>query len=517
MTEPILAQYTIRSKQEYIFKTNRLVEIVGASAIIADTFDCLFQCARDEGIVCEQTDIPFQRAEVSRRFQEGTLDMVELFSGGGNDTVLYRNRDVCRRVNAAYTRRILEKFPGLLPMYVGVPARLDALGDYRADYDRLMAEANREKSRMCPGRGYEALPFSKMDRTTFQPFSAVSYRGGDRTELSAESIAKRKVGQADKKKTRDESRFLDDLTTERGKESLLAIVHADGNNMGVKIQRKLKDKTDYDYCVNAMRQFTGEINRVFQKGWDNLEACRQELCRSDPKARDSAFVVREIVSDGDDATFICNARYAKQLTEAYLKGVSSYRSDAGESYSACAGICIFHSHYPFARAYALAEQACTSAKGPVHKSAAGGGIPKEQGWLDYHYIHSGVGGDLEELREIHQTDKHMLRPWWVCGERNKSEERRLERLQDLADILTEYEVSRSNLKTLGAVYEADTERGEKALLEWERICYHSRGKRLKLDLSAKMKALYQNPVQMLKALYDLSEVYDLWYGKGAAK
>lgn len=29
----VLAQYTIRSKQEYIFRTNRMVEIAGASRI----------------------------------------------------------------------------------------------------------------------------------------------------------------------------------------------------------------------------------------------------------------------------------------------------------------------------------------------------------------------------------------------------------------------------------------------------------------------------------------------------
>ena len=37
------------------------------------------------------------------------------------------------------------------------------------------------------------------------------------------------------------------------------------------------------------------------------------------------------------------------------------------------------------------------------------------------------------------------------------------------------------------------------------------------DLRAKMRELYSDPVRMLKALYDLSEVYDLWYGRGDAE
>lgn len=33
----VLAQYTIRSKQEYIFRTNRMVEIAGASENISQS------------------------------------------------------------------------------------------------------------------------------------------------------------------------------------------------------------------------------------------------------------------------------------------------------------------------------------------------------------------------------------------------------------------------------------------------------------------------------------------------
>ena len=52
----ILAQYTIRSKQDYIFKTNRVLEIVGASKIIEGIWDDLFGCAVDLGLKTEKTD-----------------------------------------------------------------------------------------------------------------------------------------------------------------------------------------------------------------------------------------------------------------------------------------------------------------------------------------------------------------------------------------------------------------------------------------------------------------------------
>ena len=521
MTQPILAQYTVRSKQEYIFRSNRLQEIVGASAMISQSFDLLFSCAERLGIKTERGGGAFRMEETLRKFREGELDMVDLFVGGGNDTVLFRDRDVCRRVNEAFTFAVLKDRPGMIPMYAGVPIQPDEGGayNYREDYAALVRAAEAEKKRMVPGRGRYAVPFARTDRTNFQPQSIRVNIGGSEMWLSDEACAKRTFSR------RDDVRFLDELVTQRGEESLLAIVHADGNNMGVKIQHKLGGATDYDVCVTAMRQFTANISNVFTKaGRDALERRGAELAELErkkerPKLDDSAFQVRWIVSDGDDATFICNAALAKELTDAYLRGVSEYRTedDSEEVYSSCAGICIFHSHYPFARAYALAEQACDSAKAPVHKTAAARGsapgAPIEQAWLDFHYIHSGVGGDLDELRELHQTGRRMARPWFVCGQSTKeSGAKSVEKLDRLARILVGHKVSRSNIKTLGAIYEEDPAQGQ---LEWERICYHNRQQGAGL-LQEEAESLFsESHEELMKALYDLSEVYDLWYGKEA--
>ena len=511
---PVLAQYSVRSKQAYIFATNRLLEVVGASAIIAETFDLLFDCAMEEaGSETERvrrsrdrdgTFCLFCLNDVRKNFSGSAWDMVELFTGGGNCTVLYRNMEICRRINARYTLRVLKEFPGLLPMYVGVPVDLDSeKPDYRADYQRLMAESDSVKSRMLPGRGYAAVPFALMDRTTFQPISQRRRTGEGERELSAESAVKRDAGRRDAKNDPD-VRFLDSMITQRGRESLLAIVHADGNNMGRKIQKKLGAETDYDFCVNAIRGFTGNIDAAFKDaGRAAVERQRKAMPGLHPKARKEAFALRWIVSDGDDATFICNARYAAEYTRAYLQGVAEYHSekDPGEHYSSCAGICIFHSHYPFAKAYALAEQACDNAKKPVHETLA------EECWLDFHFIRGGAGGDLDELRELHRTGKCMARPWRVAPEDGNGV-RDIGRLDALAGLLREAKLSRTNIKTLGAVYESDGEQGK---LEWDRICYRSPG------LRAKAQALFpgEDAANVLNPLYDLSEIWDLWYrGEG---
>ena len=56
----ILAQYTIRSKQEYIFRSNRLLDIVGGTEMIRDAFDWVFAAAEQEGVTCQPADVLFK-------------------------------------------------------------------------------------------------------------------------------------------------------------------------------------------------------------------------------------------------------------------------------------------------------------------------------------------------------------------------------------------------------------------------------------------------------------------------
>ena len=551
MDKPVLAQYSIRSKQAYVFKTNHMQEIIGASSIIEDTFNFLFQSAQESPVPLKvqrikdgNKEIRFELADVLKNFSDRSLDMVELFIGGGNDTVLYRNRECFVRANQHYTRNVLEQYPGLLPFCVGVEVSFDDSpeGDYERDYQKLMAEADRQKNRMLVGRGYLSLPFSQMDRTTFTPISRLMYYRSDKgmVELTEEAAVKRERQMERRNKNlliEAESRYLDDLVTEKGEESLLAIIHVDGNNMGMKIQQRLDYEHSgrgYDRCIRIMRDFTEEIDKVFQE--DGKDALDNELKSASEEARiarakgekalpEEAFSIKYLVRAGDDFTFICNARLALRLTRAYLAGVSSSKKG---KYSSCAGICIFHSHYPFAQAYALAEQACDNAKKTVHDSAAkNSSQPLEQCWLDFHYLRSGTGGDLKEIRQQHRTDQAMMRPYLVCGytldgkklqEKSiKEESKYIGKLDQLYQYLRDFDVSRSKLKMLGAMCEVDF---HEALLTWDDVCSHTPavaaadGRKKTLTLKNEANKLFSGNEELLRTVYDLSEIYDIWYRGG---
>ena len=515
MSKSILAQYTIRSKQDYIFRTNRIVEIMGASVNISKAWKVLFEEAKNCGKIVEQNgNTAFSLEDTERKFKQKEVQMVELFCGGGNETVLFDSLETYREVNQAFSYRIMKDYPGMIPM----SEYWEVSGDYKEDYKKLMTRTEARKNVMAPGRNEFILPFSMMDRDTFQPYTDVIKIEGNEKRMTAEGLAKRMAGI----RVRDNDpsvKLLDDMVTKKEEEGLLAVVHADGNNMGRKIMDMLGKETSCDVCVEKMRKFTEETKRAFvDKGLEALHKCREDLKRkySKKNLKDTAFAFREVIADGDDMTFICNARFVMEYVKAYLEAVyhyqSRHRSEWG--YSSCAGICIFHSHYPFARAYSLAEQCCDDgAKAMVHKTDINGNAKAEvveECWVDYHYIHSGIGGNLMAIRHNGGTEDRIARPWRVCGQ--GSLPRDYNQLEKLAVILKEHKVARNNVKEIGSAWEYSKEDGYKEL---SRICAHAENLEDE-RLEDRLRALFPEGEELdreklLKALYDLSEIYDLWF------
>ena len=488
MIKPILVHYTIRSKQAFIFRTNMLAEIRGGSKLIANAWNELFDAAEKAGLKVKRLDDnDFSFPDTPEKaFENEDYDMIDLFRGGGNDTVLFRNEECMKKANAAFTRRVFEYAPGMIPLCVGV----ETTENYRKDWDNLMDAVEREKNRMQPGRSTAMMPFSMMDRKTFQPIE--DWTG--ETERSAEQ--RKKKEEAMKENVAESERGFSKLIESKEK-SLLAVIHADGNNMGKKIITLLGNRQGYSECVELMRKFTKVTDAVFTgpKAKANIEA------------HDMPFSY--IIDDGDDLTIVCEAKNAEIIASSYLRYVSEQEGvfDGAKEpipYSSCAGICIFHNKFPFSEAYSLAEDACKNAKSKVHVE----GEPPEEAWIDFHFIHSGVSGKLETIRKKHDTEDDMARPLFVCENKNKKryEVFSVDNMYELHKHIGkgENKISRSNLKTVAAEWENNHGAGE---AEMERV--YGRNPGLWDSLS---DIFGKNAENVMKALYDMAEVYDIdWF------
>ena len=125
---------------------------------------------------------------------------------------------------------------------------------------------------------------------------------------------------------------------------------------------------------------------------------------------------RPIVFGGDDVTFVCDGQLGLSLVLTYLKAFETQTvglfekpkadaTDRRKSATACAGIAIVKTHYPFARAYALAEELCASAKRICRDREVSG--------LDWHFALSGLAGDIGDIRLREYTAREgslTLRP-----------------------------------------------------------------------------------------------------------
>lgn len=547
-----LAMYDVRGKQEYIFKTNKLKEIVGGSCIIRDCFkEYLFPSAEEymrrkakkEGMplsddaVCgiynynDSEKEPEYISEINKgkEFSQKAFERMMqdekcaaryagevVYEGGGNFFVLYKDKETCIEINKIFTRKLLKELYTLkvLCTYIELENGLvNFIEDRKKLYEKhRISEA--EESVICP---VNTLPFVQVDEVTSLPLT--KYNENTRKKVSTEAEAKlakhldvynEKYGEKD----------LDKLVTRKGEESLLAVVYIDGNNMGAKVQNVLGTETSYDQCVKKLRETSEFIQKNYVE--DRIKDIDQMLEEKAKKGKKKEGK-RLVVFAGDEINLICNARDAYDIAKIYLKGLHQVSwKDSTEPCSACAGIAIFHSHAPYAQAYKIAEECCESGKTrmkKLEKAREKEGKSKEVCYIDVHYCQKGIGMSLEDIREK-EVGGLISKPWLLDMEDEKNttskmpEDITIMEIEKVVEALQMIE-SRTNVKDLAVAAKLS----EGAFnLEMRRIYAHQSDE----DIKRRMKEIFvqedreefgQKYKKYRKMIYDIVIVYDLWFRK----
>ena len=505
--ERALAMYDVRGKQEYIYRGRRIQEIIGASAIIRDVFsDYLFPAARKvrnrkrdlgdaEAIYMynRETLEGFSREDFERRMrgEDGGYIGEVVYDGGGNFLVLYKDKKTCIEVNKIFTRSLMEHTHTLKVLCT----ILEGLDFSRYEEDRRKLYERHQKNENTESVIYpvNSLPVVQVDPLTSRPLSVKRMVPGGR-EDGMEKMSLERAAKYDKYREEAQrqgeaagEKILDRIVTERGRESLLAVIYIDGNNMGAQVQECLKGKESYEECITELRRFSGEIQKNYVD--DRIEAINTML---DQKYQDVSYKKRRtIVSAGDEMTVICNARDALDVIKAYFQNMP-------EECSSCGGIAIFHSHAPYADAYRLAEECCESGKSWMKKEKL-----KHACLIDFHYCQGGMGISLKQIRNKELQAQGCSRPWII---RSRSKDQKegfcfsLELAEEMAVVLGR--LGRSNVKSL---LTAAMNSPSDLEMELERINAHSTHPQ-DFSLGGKL-----NEDQKRKLIYDMVLVYDLWF------
>lgn len=402
---PVLAMYDIRGIQDYIFKTPKLKDAIGASAIIENLLsEALEDAVKDLGIT---SDLDWKNGE----YIDNNADVQTLYVGGGNAFVSYSSRELCVEINRHLSMYVIEHTYSL-QLAIAI---VDKTDNYKDDYARVNKEMIRVKAAMSDSRPIGALPVMDLELSTGLPLGLKKVAGDS---VSHETYLKRMAEQKIRENVSVNNKNFEEYIEEKGTDSTLAVVHIDGNNMGMRIRSLIEGEssTDYSVVVSKMRKISKSIDEAFKEAFDKMA----EFFNT-PFANGVDCGVLKVLTAGDDITYVCTGKIAIATVECFienLRGKTLGYNENSEKYgfSVCAGIAYMGSHFPFSTAYEVAENCCESAKNKAKSLMKGDRVGN---YFDFQFCKNIQALNLEEVREREymtaEGEQLLLRPYEIAG------------------------------------------------------------------------------------------------------
>jgi hypothetical protein len=419
--------------QDYVFGTNNLQQNVGASYLV----DCATRQWAVEALKgmkhnVTNLDDP-DHAFTGEAIEKNDLEAEVIYAGGGNLALLFADHDLAVKFTQLLTSKIILEAPGLRVVVAHNEFDWDQepLGSRDGILQKTMQALAELKGKAAQSLVQTGLGVTAECVFTGKPAVALD----EGRPISREVKTKKEnFGKAHQnlinlislEKFSEPSRDFDQLGQQRNEKSYLAVIHTDGNGMGRRVER-IRDSfqnasQNRDY-VNAMRAFSLSIQKAAMAALRSTVRLLEANIDYDEKddiwhiehqvlLTGKALPFRPIVFGGDDVTFVCDGRLGLSITSYYLQELSKHKLSDKEPLHCRAGIAIVPTHYPFARAYNLAEELCRSAKEFIKEYKVGVTA------MDWHVAFGGAILDLDtiRLREYEVPSGNLLMRPLLVGE-----------------------------------------------------------------------------------------------------
>lgn len=424
MSKYIVSVIDTTGIQPYIFGSNRLRENIGASYLVAQATDeWVKQVLRQR--FGDNVYIPDGNQQ-EKTIENDTLDAELVYTGGGNAVILFKDIDCAIRFTKTLSKKVLREAPGLKivvahsePFEWGnqlsqtVDSVIKKLEQKKREYNPSVPLLGLGVTANCLSTGLVAVDTSDrynvptrypVSREIVEKLRAVDPKQGEPANKQLRETIFADLELGDYKVAYD----VDDLGRTEGRSSYMAIVHADGNGMGDRFNDYgHNSQSDRDYIMR-MRDLSEKVN---QAGVNALKVVANKVLQLAKGKLSEQFAITErdgkkyipfrpIVYGGDDVTFVCDGRLGLTLAALYLKAFEAEKATIpdGKELTACAGIAIVKTHYPFARAYQLSEALCRKAKNFVldEKKRL---RRLDFSALDWHIAASGLLGSISDIRK----------------------------------------------------------------------------------------------------------------------
>lgn len=405
--------------QGYIFSSNRLRENIGASHLVSEVTDDWIKETLDKlGVPENQQNKPIETSG---------FDAEIVYAGGGNTLILFKSREIAISFTRILSKRVLEKAPGINLVVAHADFDWDEDNLYQVVKDLMEGEIDRRKHERIPSAPLLGLGVTAVCNSTQLPAvdrSNKYIQYGDEEEADSYLIStetKHKLKAVDRANKKLQTMFADivdqnifqfpyrtdHLGRSQRESSYVAIVHADGNGMGKRFQKYGEDAENNRDYIQRMRHFSKSVDNA---GKNALKAVVKIITKSiqagkvvgklgefELKAK-YYLPFRPLVYGGDDITFICEGRLGIELAALFLREFEEQDVADGKKLTACAGVCVVKTHYPFAKAYKISEELCKEAKKFVKENKES--EPDGFSAIDWHLAASGLLGSISEIRKL---------------------------------------------------------------------------------------------------------------------
>lgn len=465
-----LVMYEISQKQNYIFRTNRLLENTGGSYIIRDLTE------RPEELFATLEHHPavsFKKEHKKLPEHQGQI------VGGGSATYMFNRQEDAEQFARQLSANIIRYFPGI-ELFL-TQREIDWEREYLYCKDEHMGviremqnSLSEKKDRRQQSVFQKSLGIHQPCVSSGLPANRLAIPKQSTNEAAEpraeELLIKEMVGESARNDIYEE-RFIKDNSFLAGdisyqfmeqkyleklfaagdasddRKSYLSIISLDGNAMGLKVQQFLTQKfannTDY---IERYKEFTEAIDSAYTNAFqrtikhvlDNRELWERSIYGDKEKNKElyeemaSVIPIRPVILSGDDVSFITFGVLGIEIARIYLQYLQQEsieitgKKQEKQTMNACAGVAIIPHRYPFWLGFQLADSLCDNGKKRLQLDAKNWqdvGYGSEQqaydtSLIDWQLVESGGAiEDIEDFRERYFTTEDgaslSMRPYYV--------------------------------------------------------------------------------------------------------
>ncbi|QNU68455.1 hypothetical protein EHE19_008680 [Ruminiclostridium herbifermentans] len=406
----------VSQKQNYIFKSNKLKENIGASINIRKITESL------------PDDIQ----------KELKCSMEKIFAGGGKNIYCFSKLEEAKNFVYKYSFEILENYHGV-EIFMAVQ-EYDKEKEFIFDAIQRLYQKLEEKKRARKasyrlyGLGINEICTSSLmpandsinddgkkrliSNETYEKLNAVNYIDKELKAVDGTEITDFKELMPDNFSDYRFPREFNKLGGKKDEKRYIAVVVVDGNGMGKKLEKfqrifnDTEDTPSEQFNEKYKKEYLDFSNKIDSLYKDALKSTIQLLGESIPKLmkrddykiEDKVMPFRPLIQAGDDVCYVMDARIAIDFTYQLLSYINEHQIQFNAcgvrstmKMSACAGIAIVKEGYPFFKAHQLAESLCNNAKANINGS--------DICCLDFHIAQGEISGDIQNIRQKNYKTK----------------------------------------------------------------------------------------------------------------